>query len=357
MYKPSRGWNDDQEKKVILARFAEVDRAMADADEAQTGLDSTGDATPCADLAIVDMSPWLMPERHSDEQRAVAVADLMHGMETIGLVLIKGHGVSASLLEQAQLAEHEFSQLPRKAKQALVGKGKIRRGWIDGGWIQFHYMGPRELYGQPDASFQDLGPDAVAKLQAFKEAMCRYYAEMERVEDALLCMTSVGLGCEPDTLKGMVGKHKGLLQSTIYPGVSDRPSSIVKGVPHADYLSLLGIGWPHDSGLEVLNHRTWQTVPVVPGTFEVIVGDLLSRLSNGRFTSSIHRVRCAGNRQRNSTLYFAAQALDPSDNTVCEPICGRAEEPKFQPMSFNDFNGCFLKVYAESSPDPERSRL
>merc|ERR1719469_1214474 len=119
--------------------------------------------------------------------------------------------------------------------------------------------------------------------------MRRHYAEMERIEVAVLRMMSVGLGREPGTFGRMLGEHKALLQCTFYPGaeeVQQRGAALTKGVEHADYLSFIGLGWPHETGLELLNESVWERVPVLPGHFEVIIGDLAQRLSNGRYRAS-----------------------------------------------------------------------
>merc|ERR1719329_909744 len=163
--------------------------------------------------------------------------------------------------------------------------------------------------------------------------MTRYYAEMERLASVLLRMMSVGLGCGEEELGNLMGRHRGL-QSLNYSHHRGEDQA-VEGRAHTDWgpLTILRQGSP---GLEVISGGEWWAVPALPGTFVVNVGDIMERLSNGRFKSTIHQIRRRAGTERISLPFFVAQAMDPSDNTFVAPICG-GEAPKFAPISHNQF--------------------
>lgn len=59
-------------------------------------------------------------------------------------------------------------------------------------------------------------------------------------------------------------------------------------------------------------------VPYLPGSFVVNVGDMLERLTSGRYVSALHRVVNTSGRARISMPFF----FDPHFDAVLEPIPG-----------------------------------
>ena len=61
---------------------------------------------------------------------------------------------------------------------------------------------------------------------------------------------------------------------------------------------------------------TWINVPSEPGIFIVNLGDMLDRLTEGRYRSTPHRVKNTSGKQRLSFPFF----LDPSWDAVVTPL-------------------------------------
>ncbi len=73
---------------------------------------------------------------------------------------------------------------------------------------------------------------------------------------------------------------------------------------HTDYecFTILHASAP---GLEVLNAKgVWVDAPPVPGAFVINIGDLLEVLSNGRWSSTTHRVRKVCEERYSAPLFF-----------------------------------------------------
>jgi isopenicillin N synthase-like dioxygenase len=95
-------------------------------------------------------------------------------------------------------------------------------------------------------------------------------------------------------------------------------------------------------GLQVFDRTgTWRDVPHRPGAFVINVGDLLSRWTNDRWRSTLHRVinpprDAAGPTQRLSIVFFTGP--DRSAEIGVLPSCVSAEQPaKYGPVIAGDY--------------------
>ena len=71
-----------------------------------------------------------------------------------------------------------------------------------------------------------------------------------------------------------------------------------------------------NDGLQVHGPDGWIDVPSDPDVFVVNLGDMLDRMTEGRYRSTPHRVVNRTNRTRLSFPCF----IDPSWDAVCEPM-------------------------------------
>jgi isopenicillin N synthase-like dioxygenase len=94
-----------------------------------------------------------------------------------------------------------------------------------------------------------------------------------------------------------------------------RPEDLGVGA-HTDYGLLTLLRQDEIPGLEVWHRGRWLPAPPVPDSFLCNVGDMLERLTAGRYVSALHRVRNLSSHDRISMPLF----LDPSFEAVLEPI-------------------------------------
>jgi isopenicillin N synthase-like dioxygenase len=87
---------------------------------------------------------------------------------------------------------------------------------------------------------------------------------------------------------------------------------------HTDYGLLTLLQQDTVGGLQVLNRDRWLDVPPLADSLVCNVGDMLERLTNGRYLSALHRAKNLSARERLSMVLF----LDPSFDAKLEPLPG-----------------------------------
>jgi len=97
------------------------------------------------------------------------------------------------------------------------------------------------------------------------------------------------------------------------------------------------------TGLQVFaDDRTWIDIPVVPDSFVINIGDLMARWTNGRWTSTTHRVIASyeAGRSRVSIPTFYLPAID----TVVEPLpsCVDGADAKFDAVTPYEWEAIFI---------------
>ena len=92
---------------------------------------------------------------------------------------------------------------------------------------------------------------------------------------------------------------------------------------HTDYGLLTLLRQDEVGGLEIWHRDGWLPAPPVPDSFVCNVGDMLERLTAGRYVSALHRVRNVSKHDRISMPLF----LDPSFDAVLAPITPLAPDP------------------------------
>jgi isopenicillin N synthase-like dioxygenase len=92
---------------------------------------------------------------------------------------------------------------------------------------------------------------------------------------------------------------------------------------HTDYGLLTLLKQDDCGGLQVKTARGWVEAEPIAGTFVCNLGDMLDRMTGGRYRSTPHRVRNTSGRSRYSWPFF----LDPSFDADVKPLPGALERP------------------------------
>ena len=250
----------------------------------------------------------------------------------MGFFAIAGHGVDPLLQCRLDRAARAFFALPDRTKDeiAMARAGSAWRGWFPvGGELtsgrpdhkEGIYFGdelpeehPRVAAGTP-LHGRNLFPDTPSDL---RPAVLEWLDAMRRVADAVMRGIAVGLGLPATWFEDdLTGDPTALFRIFHYPpnDHADTKDDGIWGVgEHTDYGLLTLLAQDDNGGLQVeLLDGTWLDVELDSSLLVCNIGDMLERLTDGRYRSTPHRVRNTSGADRLSFPYF----FDPSwDATV-----------------------------------------
>lgn len=179
----------------------------------------------------------------------------------------------------------------------------------------------------------------------FPDSWRAYYRAMEGLAARLMRVFAVALDLPEPFFDRFVERPISALRALNYPHPTVPPlSGQLRAGAHSDYGSLT-ILLPEASsgGLEIFTPEgEWRPVPPVSGAFIVNIGDLMSRWTNDRWVSTLHRVvnppaDATGSTRRQSLAFFHQPNWDAE--IACLPSClGPGEAPRYQPV----FSGSYL---------------
>ena len=275
-------------------------------------------------LASIDISPLLGGD---PDRRAVAAAAMGAAARRHGFFYVTGHGVDAGVIARMDAEARAFFDLPPAEKEeiAMTRGGPAWRGWFP--------LGGELTSGQPDQKEgvyfgEELGPTDPrvvdrwpmhganlwpARPAGLRSAVETYVAQTARAAAAMMEGLSLALGL-PDCFFAEAFLRRPTVLFRIFRYPPALPSGWGVG-EHTDYGLLTLLAQDDLGGLQVRTDGGWIEAPPIPETLVCNVGDMLERLSGGRFISAPHRVINRGGRERLSFPVF----YDPDFEAVMTP--------------------------------------
>ena len=273
----------------------------------------------------IDVEPLV---RGHDDPAVAAAID--RACREVGFFVVVGHGVDPALRDRLDRAARRFFALPEadKARIAMPRAGRAWRGWFPlGGELtagvpdgkEGLYFGaelgpehPRVRAGTP-LHGPNLFPDEPSELGP---AVLAYLDALTRLGQVVLRGIALGLGRPASWFADHVTADPLVLFRIFrYPPTSAPGWGTGE---HSDYGLLTLLGQDRHAGLEVHSRAGWVDVPARPDAFVCNLGDMLARLSGGRYVSTPHRVRNRSGAERLSFPFF----LDPSWDAVVDATTG-----------------------------------
>jgi isopenicillin N synthase-like dioxygenase len=262
-------------------------------------------------LPIIDVAPIVS---HRDDRYRVA-EQIGEACREFGFFYAVGHGVDENLQTRLEDASRRFFALDLNTKQEIrmsrggrawrgyfpvggeltSGKADLKEGIYFGTELQGDHPLVRvhtPLHGP------NLFPAAVPDL---RHIVLDYLAAMTRLGHDLMSGISFSLGLD-ESYFDETYTHDPLILFRIFNYPANTHGYGVG--EHTDYGFLTILKQDMSGGLQVKAQSHWIDVTPIPNAFVCNVGDMLDRLTGGRYLSAPHRVQNRAGRDRLSFAFF-----------------------------------------------------
>lgn len=281
--------------------------------------------------------------RAGDQRATSSVAEAFdEACRDTGFFCITGHGVDPSLFSSLDASARQFFALPHAVKQrvAMSVGGRAWRGWFP--------LGGEMTSGVPDRKEgyyfgEELGDDDPrvaarlplhganlfpADVPELRTCVLAWLDALTDLGHLVMSGIALGLGLHPNWFRDTLTTNPTVL-FRIFRYPMDGPGTW--GVAeHTDYGLLTLLAQDDCGGLQVKSRTGWVEAPPIPNSFVCNIGDMLERMTGGRYLSTPHRVLNQSGRDRLSFPFF----FDPSWDAHVLPLP--------------------LNTFAESDASPDR---
>ena len=281
--------------------------------------------------------------------------------ETLGFVVIGGHGIDPAIGNTLKDVALRFFDLPRATKMSVRRPTNDQnRGYIPYGeetlvrmaggegppdYKEVFAVGPddvpQELYFTGAESYPSFAPNLWPEAPAdLRPKMLAYWRQMETLMRVIGEALAIAIDLPDDTFEDVLDhRHTSQLRLLHYPApAGDIMPGQLRAGEHSD-VGMMTIlrNDPVPGGLQVkIREGKWIDAPALENTFILNIGDLLMRWTNDRFVSTLHRVMVpppdAGNEARRLSIGFF---VGPRYNATVECLptcCGPNDPPKYDPV-------------------------
>jgi isopenicillin N synthase-like dioxygenase len=314
-----------------------------------------------ATFPVVDLSAF---SNGSAQQKQAIGLQIDQICRETGFLAIIGHAVPEEVISRAWSAGRAFFDLPVETKlQAKMPYAGYPYGYSP---LQSEALakslgeetppdikesfnvGPLEVAPRDDqdpyADFRyatNIWPKEPAD---FEQAWTAYSRELAALATRIMQAFAAALSLPEHYFDKSVDDPLSAVRALNYPNqtVAPKPGQLRAGA-HSDYGSLtILLADSAPGGLQILTpQKEWQTVPVVPGSFIINIGDLMARWTNDRWVSTVHRVinpppDSKGSTRRQSVAFFYLPNWDAEIS--CIPTClAPGESAKYPPVRSGEY--------------------
>ena len=236
------------------------------------------------------------------ETKQQFVANIGHAYETIGFVALKGHFLDDSLVNTLYSEVKDFFDLPieKKLQYEIPGIGGQRgyvsfgkesaKGRKEGDLKEFWHFGQ---YVEQDAELEKEyhANVEVKELPNFNAVGKQTYRMLEKTARYVLRALALYLDLEETYFDKYIHNGNSILRPIHYPPITREPEKAERAAAHGDINLITLLMGAQGRGLQVQNHKgEWIDAIAESDELMINVGDMLSRHTNNKLKSTIHRV-------------------------------------------------------------------
>ena len=272
--------------------------------------------------------------------------------QEIGFVALKGHFLDDKLVDGLYSEIKNFFDLPVETKQGyeIPGIGG-QRGYIsfgkesakgkkEGDLKEFWHFGQ---YVEDDAERAKEYPKNVdvKELPAFNKAGKQTYQMLEKTAKYVLRALALYLDLDELYFDNYIHNGNSILRPIHYPPITEEPKAAERAAAHGDINLITLLMGAQGRGLQVQNHEgEWLDAIAEPNELMINVGDMLSRHTNNKLKSTIHRVINPPKELWGTSRYSIPFFMHPISEMKLDVLdsCIDAENPKqFDDITAGEF--------------------
>lgn len=250
-------------------------------------------------IPSVDLRDFLSD---NPERKQKFVNEIGKAYEEIGFVALKGHFLDDQLVDKLYGEVKTFFDLPVETKKqyeiegiggqrGYVGFGKeTAKGFKKGDLKEFWHFGQ---YLSDNSSYKSVYPDnvEVAEVENFNKVGKEAFQMLEKTGIYVLRALALHLGLDEFYFDKFIKEGNSILRPIHYPPITEEPDDAVRAAAHGDINLITLLMGAQGKGLQVQNHNgEWIDAIAEPDELMINVGDMLSRHTNNKLKSTIHRV-------------------------------------------------------------------
>ncbi len=300
-------------------------------------------------IPSVDLNDFTSKDPLKKQQFVKALGE---AYETIGFVAVRGHFLDRHLIEKLYTEIEAFFNLPLETKQKYeVPEIAGQRGYVSFGkesakgkkegdlkefWHFGQYVNATQAkdYGYPDNLY-------VEELPEFNTVGKQAFKMLEKTAKYILQALAIHIGLEATYFDDYIHNGNSILRPIHYPPITQEPNNAVRAAAHGDINLITLLMGAQGKGLQVQNNKgEWIDAIATEDELMINVGDMLSRHTNNKLKSTIHRVVNPPKTEWGTSRYSIPFFMHPVSSMKLNVLetCIDSENPKqFEDITAGEF--------------------
>lgn len=280
------------------------------------------------------------------------INDLGKGFSEIGFIALKGHLLNDTVKESLYDEVKNFFNLSNEIKSKYIISGLAsQRGFTPfgkehakgrnvGDLKEFWHFG-QYVKNEPELENKYPKNVMVDELEEFNSVGQKTYELLEETGRHVLGAIACYLNLDETYFDKHIFNGNSILRAIHYPPITQEPNKAERAAAHGDINLITLLMGAQGKGLQVLsNNGEWVDAIAEDDEIIVNIGDMLSRHTNNKLKSTIHRVvnppKDLWNSSRYSIPFFLHPRLEMPLN--CINSCVDEQNPKgFKDITAGDF--------------------
>jgi isopenicillin N synthase-like dioxygenase len=301
-----------------------------------------------SNIPSVDLSNFLSS---NNELKRDFIKKTGKAFHEIGFLSLKGHFLSKNCSENLYDLIKKFFDLPKNIKNKYEFDGvKGQRGYTSFG--KEHAKGKKEgdlkefwhfgQYFEKDETNLNYPKNIIIdEFPEFNTVGLETYKALEKTGLCVLRAIALFLNLEENHFDKYVVDGNSILRAIHYPPINEEPKKAVRAAAHGDINLITLLMGAHGKGLQVKNNQgEWIDAIAEKDEIVINVGDMLSRYTNNKLKSTIHRVVNPPKKYWNKSRYSIPFFLHPIGSmnlNVLENCIDTNNPKKYKDVTAHDF--------------------